>query len=184
VVVGGVGRLVGDKGCVVFVEAARGRASRATFVWVGPEDEAKPDVLRAAALAGPVRFLGVRHDMPDVYAALDVFVLPSWREGFSRSGMEAAASGLPMVLSDIRGCREIGTDGEHVMLVPPRHPDLLTSVIAGLLDDPDLRKTLGAAARSRAMAEFDQRRVATRSLETYVRAARDRGLDWRLETAS
>jgi glycosyltransferase involved in cell wall biosynthesis len=119
--------------------------------------------------------------MPDVYAALDVFVLPSWREGFSRSGMEAAASGLPMVLTDIRGCREIGTDGEHVLLVPPRRPDRLAAAIEQLLDDADLRKSLGSAARSRAQAEFDQRRVARRSLETYVRVAGRRGLSWRLE---
>jgi glycosyltransferase involved in cell wall biosynthesis len=182
--VGGVGRMVREKGIEEFVEAARRLADRATFVWVGPDDAAKSDAVHAAGLAGSVRFLGVRHDMPDIYAALDVFVLPSWREGFSRSGMEAAASGLPMVLTDIRGCREIGTDGEQVLLVPPRHPDQLTAAIAALLDDADLRKSMGAAARSRALAEFDQRRVARRSLETYVRVARARGLPWRLEDLS
>jgi glycosyltransferase involved in cell wall biosynthesis len=182
--VGGVGRMVREKGIEEFVEAAGRLADRATFVWVGPDDAAKSDAVHAAGLAGSVRFLGLRHDMPDIYAALDVFVLPSWREGFSRSGMEAAASGLPMVLTDIRGCREIGTDGEQVLLVPPRHPDQLTAAIATLLDDADLRKSMGAAARSRALAEFDQRRVARRSLETYVRVARARGLPWRLEAPS
>jgi glycosyltransferase involved in cell wall biosynthesis len=179
--VGGVGRMVREKGIEEFVEAAGRLAGQASFVWVGPEDDAKPDALRAAGLAGPVRFLGVRHDMPDVYAALDVFVLPSWREGFSRSGMEAAASGLPMVLTDIRGCREIGADGVHVLLVPPRSPDRLAAAVELLLDDAHLRKSLGSAARSRAQAEFDQRQVARRSLETYVRVARLRGLSWRLD---
>ncbi len=116
--VGGVGRMVREKGIEEYVETAQALAGRASFVWVGPEDDAKPDSLRSADVEGAVRFLGPRDDMADVYAALDVFVLPSWREGFSRSAMEAAATGLPMVLTDIRGCREIGTHGEHLLLVP------------------------------------------------------------------
>jgi glycosyltransferase involved in cell wall biosynthesis len=107
--------------------------------------------------------------MPDVYAALDLFVLPSHREGFSRSAMEAAASGVPMVLTDIRGCREIGTDGEHLLLVPPRDPSELETAIRRLLDDASMRERLGSAAHRRAQATFDQRAVAARSLATYQR---------------
>lgn len=179
--VGGVGRLVREKGIEEYVEVARRLAHRAAFVWVGPADNAKADALRPAD--GPVRFLGERHDMPDVYAALDVFVLPSWREGFSRSGMEAAATGLPMVLTDIRGCREVGRHEEHLLLVPPRDLDGLVAAVGRLLDDAPLRKRLGSAARERALAEFDQRAVARRSLETYVEVARRRGLSWRLEVS-
>lgn len=177
--VGGVGRLVREKGIEEFAEVASRLAGSAGFVWVGPEDNAKSDSLRPGA--GSVRFLGVRHDMPDVYAALDVFVLPSWREGFSRSGMEAAATGLPMVLSDIRGCRELGEDGRHLLLVPPRNVNALTDAVQRLLRDAPLRKRLGAAARERALREFDQRAVAVRSLQTYVEVARRKGLPWRLE---
>jgi glycosyltransferase involved in cell wall biosynthesis len=108
-------------------------------------------------------------DMPAVYSAADVFVLPSHREGFSRSAMEAAACGRPMVLSDIRGCREIGRDGEHLLLVPPRDPGALAAAIRRLLDDPALRARLGEAAERRAREEFDQHRVARISLETYDR---------------
>ena len=182
--VGGVGRMVREKGIEEYVQAAGRLAGRASFVWVGPEDEAKPDVLRAAELADTVTFPGARSDMADVYAAMDVFVLPSWREGFSRSAMEAAASGLPMVLSDIRGCREIGTDGEHLLHVPPRDVDALTAAITRLLEDSQLRARLGENSRTRALAEFDQRAVARRSLETYVAVARRHGLGWTLEDAS
>ncbi len=63
--------------------------------------------------------------MAAIYSALDVFVLPSYREGFSRSGMEAAACGVASVLSDIRGCREIGTHEGEVLLVPPGNPSAL-----------------------------------------------------------
>ncbi|WP_051732838.1 glycosyltransferase [Kitasatospora phosalacinea] len=174
--VGGVGRRVAEKGIREYAEAARALAGKARFVWIGPDDPDKPDALRAAE-AG-LEFLGARDDMPAVYAALDVFVLPSYREGFSRSGMEAAASGLPMLLSDIRGCREIGTHGRHLLLAPAADAAALTTALDRLLTEPGLRIRLGAAARRRALDQFDQRAVARVSLETYAAVARRRGLRW------
>jgi glycosyltransferase involved in cell wall biosynthesis len=168
VLVGGVGRLVAEKGLPELAEVASALAGRGRFVWVGPVDEAKEDCVDRASMA-PLELVGPRSDMPAVYSAFDIFVLPSHREGFSRSAMEAAACGRPMVLSDIRGCREIGTDGEHLLLFPPRDAGALQRAIARLLDDPDLRDRLGAAAARRANAEFDQRRVAATSLATYQR---------------
>ncbi len=176
--VGGVGRRVAEKGIREYAGAARALAGKARFVWIGPEDPDKPDALGDDPAAGGVEFLGSRSDMPELYAALDVFVLPSYREGFSRSAMEAAASGLPMVLSDIRGCREIGTDGEHLLLAPPGDAGALTTALDRLLTEPALREQLGTAARRRALAQFDQRAVARVSLETYAAVARARGLPW------
>ncbi|MFG2697659.1 glycosyltransferase [Kitasatospora sp. NPDC048407] len=174
--VGGVGRRVAEKGIREYAEAARALAGKARFVWIGPDDPDKPDALRAAE-AG-LEFLGSRDDMPAVYAALDVFVLPSYREGFSRSGMEAAASGLPMVLSDIRGCREIGTHDQHLLLAPAADAAALTDTLDRLLTEPHLRTRLGTAARRRALEQFDQRTVARISLETYAAVAHRRGLPW------
>ncbi|WP_354638993.1 glycosyltransferase [Kitasatospora camelliae] len=174
--VGGVGRQVAEKGIREYAEAARALAGKARFLWIGPEDPDKPDALDGAESG--VEFLGSRSDMPELYAALDLFVLPSYREGFSRSAMEAAASGLPMVLSDIRGCREIGTHGEHLLLAPPGDARALTGALDRLLTEPDLRDRLGAAARRRALAAFDQRAVARISVETYAAVARSRGLPW------
>ncbi|WP_043908996.1 glycosyltransferase family 4 protein [Kitasatospora griseola] len=174
--VGGVGRRVAEKGIREYAEAARALAGKARFVWIGPDDPDKPDALRVAE-AG-LEFLGSRDDMPAVYAALDVFVLPSYREGFSRSGMEAAASGLPMVLSDIRGCREIGTHDQHLLLAPAADAAALTGALDRLLTEPALRNRLGTAARRRALEQFDQRTVARISLETYAAVARRRGLPW------
>lgn len=174
VLVGGVGRRVAEKGIGEYGEAARALGDRARFVWVGAPDE-KPDAVRE--MAG-IEFLPPRTDMPAVYSAFDVFVLPSYREGFSRSAMEAAACGRPMVLSNIRGCREIGSDGEHLLLVPPRDAGALTKAIERLLGEPDLRETLGSAAAARAHVEFDQRRVARASIETYRSVAASKGLTW------
>jgi glycosyltransferase involved in cell wall biosynthesis len=182
--VGGVGRMVREKGIEEFAALAGRLQDRAHFVWVGPDDDSKADALRRGRLGPAVRFTGVRHDMPAVYAALDVFVLPSWREGFSRSAMEAAASSLPLVLSDIRGCREVGDHEVHLLLVPPKDPDALCSAVTRLLGDQHLRKRLAVAARARALEHFDQRAVAHRSLSTYVAVARRRGLPWRLEAST
>ncbi len=166
--VAGVGRRVAEKGLREFATMARRLAHRARFVWVGPADPTKPDAVDA--LDG-VELVGARDDMPSVYTALDVFVLPSHREGFSRSAMEAAACGTAMVLTDIRGCREIGDPGHHALFVPPHDADALTAVVGGLLDDPDLRARLAAAAAARAREAFDQRDVARRSLAAYETAA-------------
>jgi glycosyltransferase involved in cell wall biosynthesis len=174
--VGGVGRLVAEKGIAEFAESARALAGKARFVWVGPPDPSKPDGL--TELDGSVLAVGERADMVAVYSALDVFVLPSHREGFSRSAMEAAACGRPMVLSDIRGCREIGADGAELLLVPPHDPAALTAAVDRLLVDPDLRSRLGQAAAARAREHFDQRVVAGISIATYAAVARRRRLGW------
>jgi glycosyltransferase involved in cell wall biosynthesis len=178
--VGGVGRLVAEKGIAEFVAAARALGDRATFVWVGPEDPDKPDAVGAA---GGVRFLGERADMAAVYNALDVFVLPSYREGFSRSAMEAAACGTAMVLSDIRGCREIGTHDRHLLLVPPRDAGALTGAVGRLLADEALRQRLARSAQLRAHECFDQRGIAAISLQTYAGVAARKGLGWTVEGA-
>ena len=177
VLVGGVGRRVAEKGIPELASAARRLEGKATFVWVGGPDAVAP--LDDAATEG-LRLLGERHDLPALYNALDVFVLPSHREGFSRSAMEAAATGLPLVLTDIRGCREIGRDGVEVVLVPVRDEDALTDALARVVRDPAERRRLGEAARRRALAAFDQRGVALASLAAYVEVARRRDLGWRV----
>lgn len=176
ILVGAVGRRVAEKGIAEYGAAARKLSGKARFIWVGPDDPDKPDAVRADEPG--VEFLGERLDMPALYSALDVFVLPSHREGFSRSGMEAAACGVPSILTDIRGCREVGTHGREVLLTPPHDADALTEVIERLLLDDALRSRLGLAARERALAEFDQLAVARTSLETYAAVARRKHLGW------
>ena len=162
--VGSVGRRVPEKGLAEFASVASKLADRATFVWVGPEDGAGSPAVDGT---DAVRFVGERSDMPAVYSAFDVFVLASHREGFSRASMEAAACGVPMVLTDIRGCREIGTHDEHLLLTAVEDPAAMTYAVTRLLGDATLRGRLGCAARDRALLEFDQRDVAKRSLRAY-----------------
>ena len=178
-VVGGVGRVVAEKGVLDLAAAARRLPAGVDVVWVGPSDDDKADAV--GLLPEVVRRLGPSDDMPGVYNALDVFVLPSYREGFSRSAMEAAACSLPMVLSDIRGCRELGRHDEDLLLVPPGDPEALAGALTRLAGDPSLRRRLGAAARRRALERYDQVAVARRSLSTYLAVARSAGLGWTVE---
>jgi glycosyltransferase involved in cell wall biosynthesis len=108
---------------------------------------------------------------------MDVFVLASWREGMPRSAIEAAAMGRPMVLTDIRGCREVARQDREALLVPPRDPQALAAAISRLAADSALRQRLGAAARRRALERFSEAQVAERVVGHYRRlfAQRSRG---------
>lgn len=178
VLIGGVGRLVPEKGLAEFELAARALARRrdAAFVWAGPAEPSSP--WPSGGEASSVRYLGMVENTVPLYSALDVFVLPSYREGFSRSSMEAAACGCALVLTDIRGCREVGIHEKHLLLVPPGDGHQLTAAIERLLDQPKLRTTLASAAIERARRCFDQRDIAARSFESYRRAAEHKRLPW------
>lgn len=176
VVVGAIGRLVLEKGYVELFEAwdrVRRSHPEAILVVVGPSDNAKADSLPADVVAtarrSGVRFLGMREDVEDIYAALDVYVLASHREGFPRSAMEAAACGLPIIATDIRGCRQVVDDGLNGLLVPVRSADGLATALTRLLDDPALRASMSDAALAKARADFDQQKVIDITLETYRR---------------
>jgi glycosyltransferase involved in cell wall biosynthesis len=94
--------------------------------------------------------------------------------------MEAAAVGKALVLSDIRGCRDLGRDGVELLLVPARDARALRDSVRRLIDDPGLRSSLAASARQRALMAFDQVRVAEQSIRTYAEVAARRGLGWTL----
>jgi glycosyltransferase involved in cell wall biosynthesis/ribosomal protein S18 acetylase RimI-like enzyme len=182
VVVTTVGRLVAEKGYRELFAAARSVRSRrpdVRFVVVGAPDADKADAISGGEIERvreDVVVAGWRSDVRDVLSASDVFVLPSWREGVPRSAIEAAATGLPMVLTDIRGCREVVRDGVEGLLVPPRSAPDLAAGISGLVDDPALRERMGRAARTRAEERFDERRVEDTILAAYRRLLRRRGL--------
>ena len=174
VVCGLVGRLVWEKGYrEVFAAAARLRVTvpHVRIVVVGPHDSDKADAITDADLdrarRDGVTFLGLRHDVEALYAAMDVYVLASHREGFPRSAMEAAAMGVPVVATRIRGCRQVVDDGRTGRLVPVRDAGALADAIAALATDSGLRETLGAAARAKAQREFDQQRVIDTTLAVY-----------------
>jgi glycosyltransferase involved in cell wall biosynthesis len=177
VVCGLVGRLVWEKGYREVIEAARllrDRVPNLRIVVVGPSDEAKAealspaDVERAEAL-GNICFAGEHARVEDCYAAFDFYALASYREGFPRSAMEAAAMELPVIATDIRGCRQVVDHGRNGLLVPARDAEALAAAIEQLACDSSLRRTMARAAREKAEADFDERRCIDVTLDVYER---------------
>lgn len=117
-------------------------------------------------LRGLVVFAGDRGDIPRLMAASDVFVLPSHQEGFSNAILEAMASGLPVVASDVGGVRECITTGTNGLVVAPGDTPALAAACAGLADDPAARARMAAANRRRIL-DFTHQRMIERTLELY-----------------
>lgn len=174
-VVGILARMVYEKGIRELFEAFsafRRKVPNAYLLHIGfidrsRNEEITPDVAEDMGVAPYCRFLGQRDDVPRLMTAMDFFVLPSHREGYPRSVMEANAMGLPAIVTDIRGCREAVIDGENGLLVPVRNSAALCQAMCRLHDDAELRKKLSRGARDRAENAFDERRVIRIVLETY-----------------
>ena len=168
-------RLLWDKGLAEFVEAARrlhGEGRAIEFLLAGDPDPGNPAAVPEATVRewveqGLVQWLGHVDDMPALFASVDVVALPSYREGLPKGLIEAAAGGLPLVTTDVPGCREVVRDGVDGLRVPARDAEALAAAIARLHDDPTLARRLGDAARQRALDEFDERIVIARTLAVY-----------------
>jgi len=124
--------------------------------------------MRAWEEEGVVTHLGHVSDMPALLAEVDVAVLPSYREGAPRSLIEAAAAGLPVVTTDVPGCREVVDHGVTGLLVPSRQVAPLAAAIRFLHSRPDERVRLGRAGREKALREFDQRIVFEETHAVYA----------------
>ena len=176
-------RLLREKGVGEFVEAAqmlRRAGVAARFIAVGARPEGNPAAVPAETLAewraeGIVEFPGHVRDMPAVYKAAHVVVLPSYREGFPRVLMEAAASARAVITTDVPGCRDAVIAGETALLVPPRDPAALAAAMRRLIEDADLRRRLGAAGRRLAEARFGIEGIVARHLAIYEDLMREAG---------
>lgn len=185
-VVGMIGRLVKEKGVAEYLAAARILAARypqAWFLLVGERlasDHAGgvEAELAAAREALGARLVapGLRSDIPELMAAMDLFCLPSWREGMPRTIIEAMMMSKPVLATDIRGAREEVVAEHTGLLVPSRSPDRLAAAMQRFVDDPDWGRRLGHAGRERALMLYDERKVVALQLERIVLAARQRGL--------
>ena len=169
-------RLLWDKGIKEFVDAAKELKKsgiEARFVIVGepdPENHASvsSEELTQWTADGSVEWWGHRTDMVDVFACAQIFCLPSYYgEGVPKVLIEAAASGLPLITTDMPGCREVVKTGLNGFLVPPRDAETLASKVLQLLNDDHLRAKMGAASRIRAENEFGIESVNFRILDIY-----------------
>jgi len=118
-------------------------------------------------LEDKITFTGLREDIPNLLSIIDVFALPSYREGMPRSILEAMASRKPVVATNIRGCREEVVDGETGLLIPIKNTDALADAIIKILSNPELAKKMGEAGRKRAIEKFDEKMVLEKELKIY-----------------
>ena len=180
--IGFVGRLVAEKGMAELIEMAEQVRGTARVFVAGPSDPEKGDAvgaeLRQRAVEAGIEFIGMRTDIEGFYGAIDVFVLPSYREGFPRAAMEAAASGLPVVATDIRGCRQVVDHGVNGYLVPVRDGAALAAAVADLLTDAELRARMGTASVAKAQAEFNEEAVVEIVMDAYRELAAAKGIGW------
>lgn len=168
-------RLLADKGVLEFVQAARllkQRGCHARFALVGTVDPANPTSFTQAELddwvrEGVVEWWGHRSDMPQVLAAAQLVVLPSYREGLPKVLLEAAACGRAVVTTDVPGCRDAIDPGVTGVLVPVCNATALADAMEGLINSPARCQAMGDAGRALAESAFDVRQVVAAHLRTY-----------------
>jgi glycosyltransferase involved in cell wall biosynthesis len=120
----------------------------------------------ALGLGDAVRFVGHRDDVPDVLAALDIALLPSWEEPFGRVVVEAMASGTPVIATAVGGPTEIIEEGINGLLVPPREPELWADAVTALIEDRQLRERIASEGR-RTAAGFSTNRHVAQVVDVY-----------------
>ncbi|MBE3039507.1 MAG: glycosyltransferase family 4 protein [Chloroflexi bacterium] len=168
-------RLLWDKGVGEFVEAARRLKTeglRARFALVGDSDPDNPAGVPAAQVKlwekeGMVEWWGWRSDMAAVYAQAHIVCLPSYREGMSKTLIEAAACGRPIITCNVPGCREVVQPGISGLLVPPRNALALAEAMKRLIQNPNERKSMGAFGRKIAEDQFSMELVLSQTLAFY-----------------
>jgi glycosyltransferase involved in cell wall biosynthesis len=175
-VIGIVARLVREKGYLDLFEAFKIILKifpKTTLLVIGarePEkkDAVNPEVVKDYGIEKDVIFLGERNDVEQIYPLMDIFVLPSYREGLGVAILEAMAEERPVVASDIRGCREEIENGKNGILIPTKSPAKLAQAVISLLNSPDKAKRLGEDARLRVEKYFSENLIFDRIKEEYL----------------
>lgn len=169
-----LGRLNADKGLREMAQAMvelDGRFTDLHWLIVGPDEGGMVEHIRtvAGSLGQRLHFQGFTREPEAYMAAADLFCLPSYREGFGSSVLEAAAAGIPSVATRIYGLTDAVADGVSGLLVPPARVPELVSALTRLIEDASVRQTMGQAARERALQRFSRERIVEGLSEFYAR---------------
>lgn len=178
-VIGTIGRLdpVKDQaGLIVAFAGLAGSGSSPILAVVGegPSRPALENEIRCRSLSDRVRLFGERTDVPTVLRALDVFVLPSRAEGMSNTILEAMATGLPVVATEVGGTPELVEADVTGRLVPPGDPNALEAALRAYVGDSCLRSLQGKAGRERVLQHFSLERMAQAHVSLYASLCRAR----------
>jgi len=182
IVIGFVGRIVRDKGVVELMEAwkaLRDEQAGLHLLVVGPfenQDPVPAPVEEAMRRDPRIHLTGSVVDTPPLYAAMDVMALPTYREGFSQTLLEAAAMGLPVVASRVPGCVDPVQDGVTGTLVPARDARALEGALRRYLSQPEMRRVHGRAGRERVLRDFRPESIWDLTYRAYAELLQKRGL--------
>ncbi len=165
-------RMLWDKGVGEFVEATtqlKEAGIEARFVLVGDTDPDNPAAISRDQLqrwhdSGVIEWWGWCENMPKIFREAHIVCLPSYREGIPKALIEAAASGRPIVTTDVPGCREIVYDGENGLLVRVRDSQTLADAMRRLIEDRELRTQMGRRSREIAESEFSTTTIIAQTL--------------------
>ncbi len=166
-VIGFVGRVTEDKGIRELIQAAdlvKEHHGQVKLVVVGP-NEFTTGSIRDLTTLGFVNYLGPRKDVRSVYWALDVFALPSYREGFPIAPLEAQACGLPLITTSVTGCIDSQAPDNKALLIPAHNVATLAHAITLLVNEPERRSTMGIHARNWVASNFRVETVTQRQID-------------------
>jgi len=169
------GRFLRDKGISEFVESARivnNNGAKARFILAGDLYEGNPSSISARELQswtneGVVECWGWSGQMQNIYPLANIVCLPSYREGLSRTLIEACACGRAVVTTDVPGCRDVVKHGENGLLVPPKDPQALAKAILELIKSPGTRRQMALAGRKIAERDFSTEKIIQETLDVY-----------------
>jgi glycosyltransferase involved in cell wall biosynthesis len=174
-VIGFVGRLTADKGLPELLEAFAAilaHEPRAYLLLVGWFDAAEDalGVRMRARIEGHPRIVctGFVTDTVPYYRAINLMVLPSWREGFPNVVLEAAATGVPVIATHCTGSQDAVLSEVTGLLVPPGYPDAICEAVLGLLRNPDRCRRMSATARRWVVENYEDRRVLGLAVDFYL----------------
>lgn len=172
-VVGSVGRLVAVKNYPLLLRAVASLGDervRLLLVGDGPERGSLEELANSLGLGRRVTFLGHRNDIPSLLSTMDVFVLPSFSEGMSNTLLEAMASGIATIASDVGGNSEIIRNGQDGFLFPNDDQEALRLLLVRMLEDSVARGRVAAAGRDRVAREFSMNAMVARYQAMYRKA--------------
>ena len=165
-VVGFVGRLSRDKGAPELIDAfdailaVEPQARLLLVGWFDAGEDALDGRLRARIERHPgIHCAGLVEDTAPYYRAMDVLVLPTWREGFPNVVLEAAATGIPAITTLSTGARDAVVHEVTGLLIPPGRPQAIAEAVLKLLSDPERRRRMGRAARAWVIEHYTEQRV-------------------------
>lgn len=168
-------RLLINKGVHEYLEAAQSLKAQGhaiKFLVAGDMDHGNPNSVAKSLIEqyhaqGVINWLGHQEDMSSILQSVDLVVLPSYREGLPKILIEAASCGLPIVTTNVPGCRDVVEHEVSGLLVPAKDSKELADAILKLSQDPSLASSFGKAARDRALSEFEEGMIIEQTVAVY-----------------